>query len=348
MPGESGPERAQAHGEAALVERVEFHEARPSLVEQNIVAEVADAVDDLFRIENGAVIGALLDHRRRGTASAFSRRLRSLTSGWVRMRSRRASSSKACGVDRADQPVGVAVGRQIDGDAARDQQRAVVGGLVVVAVEQHEIAVGDQIAEHDLVGRGRAVEHEIGFFRAKDLRGLFLRLQSRAFVGEKVAQLQNRIVEVVAEDRLAQMLDEDAPNRRAVVEDAAVVAGTGPELVAFFGIVDQRAEERRFQRLGVLLEPRHEVLGDELGRLLGEEHIAVDEIEHFDGNVLETLLPRTRMTMGISSPRLRMRLMSEAALPSSPFLPQSTTMQPMAASVCTAISASSTRRARTT
>jgi hypothetical protein len=37
--------------------------------------------------------------------------------------------------------------------------------------------------------------------------------------------------------------------------------------------------------------------------------------------------------------------MSEAALPSIPFLPQSTTMQPIAASVCTAISASSRRRA---
>ena len=47
----------------------------------------------------------------------------------------------------------------------------------------------------------------------------------------------------------------------------------------------------------------------------------------------------------MSRPRLRMRLMSEAAFPSMPFLPQSTTMQPIAASVCTAISASSRRRA---
>ena len=43
----------------------------------------------------------------------------------------------------------------------------------------------------------------------------------------------------------------------------------------------------------------------------------------------------------MSRPRLRIRLMSDAVLPSSPFLPQSTTMQPIAASVCTAISASS-------
>ena len=29
--------------------------------------------------------------------------------------------------------------------------------------------------------------------------------------------------------------------------------------------------------------------GDEFGRLLGQEHIAVDEVEHFDRNVLEAL-----------------------------------------------------------
>ena len=79
------------------------------------------------------------------------------------------------------------------------------------------------------------------------------------------------------------------PIGRAVIEDAAVVAGTGPELIALLGVIDQRAEERRLQRLGVLLQARDEVLGDELRRLLGEEHIAVDEVEHLDGNVLEPL-----------------------------------------------------------
>ncbi len=54
------------------------------------------------------------------------------------------------------------------------------------------------------------------------------------------------------------------------------------------------------------------------------------------------------MTIGISSPRRRIMLIIAAALPSRPFLPQSTTMQPMAASVWTTISASSMRRARTT
>ena len=108
-------------------------------------------------------------------------------------------------------------------------------------------------------------------------------------MGQQVAEFEHGIVEIVAEDRLAQMLHEDAADRRAVVEDAAVVAGAGPELVALLGVIDQRAEERRLQRLGVLLQARDEVLGDEFRRLLGEEHIAVDEVEHLDRNVLEPL-----------------------------------------------------------
>ena len=164
---------------------------------------------------------------------------------------------------------------------------------------------------------------------------------------QEIAEFEHGIVEVVAEHRFAEMLDEDAADRAAIVEDAAIVPGAGPELVAALGIVDQRAEERRLQRLGILLEPAHQVLGDEFRRLLGEEDVAVDIIEHLDRDVLNRLR-RTSMTIGISSPRRRIRLISAAVLPSRPFLPQSTTMQPMAASVCTAISASSIRRARTT
>ena len=59
-------------------------------------------------------------------------------------------------------------------------------------------------------------------------------------------------------------------------------------------------------------------------------------------------LRRTSTRIGTSSPRRRISAISEAARPSRPPLPQSTTMQPMAASVRIASSASSLRRARTT
>ena len=40
-----------------------------------------------------------------------------------------------------------------------------------------------------------------------------------------------------------------------------------------------------------MLEPAHQVLGDEFRRLLGEEDIAVDVVEHLDRDVLEPLAP---------------------------------------------------------
>ena len=76
-------------------------------------------------------------------------------------------------------------------------------------------------------------------------------------------------------------------DRTAVVEDPAVMAGASPQLVATLGIIDQRAEERRLQRLGILLEPAHQVPGDEFRGFLREKNIAVDIIEHFDRNILE-------------------------------------------------------------
>ena len=85
------------------------------------------------------------------------------------------------------------------------------------------------------------------------------------------------------------MLDEHPADRAAVVEHAAIVARAGPELVAFLGIVDQRPEERGLQVLGILLQPGDQVLGDEGRGFLGQEHVAVDEIQHLDRQVLEAL-----------------------------------------------------------
>src|SRR3546814_7399947 len=73
-------------------------------------------------------------------------------------------------VDRADQAMGIAIGLEEDRCALAEQQGAVMGGLVVVAVEQHEVALGDQRLQHDLVRSGRAVQHEVGPFGAEDLR----------------------------------------------------------------------------------------------------------------------------------------------------------------------------------
>ena len=67
------------------------------------------------------------------------------------------------------------------------------------------------------------------------------------------------------------------------------MARAGPELIALLRVIDERAEERRLERLRVLLQTGDEILGDELRGLLGEEDVAVDVVEHLDWNVLEAL-----------------------------------------------------------
>ena len=249
---------------------------------------MAEAREDQPRVVDRAVIGTLLDHRH------AERPLAAPCVGVVheRIGADRLADARLVErgvVDRPDHAVGVAVGRQIDRRAAREQQRAVVGRLVVVAVEQHEVSRRHQRPEHDLVGGRGAVQHEIGALGAEDPGGGLLGGQRRALVRQQVAHLDHRVVDVVAEDRGAEVFHEDAADRAAVVEDAAIVAGTGPELVALLGVVDQRPEERRLEGGRVVAQAADQVAGDELRRLLGQEDGAVGVVEHLDRDVLEPL-----------------------------------------------------------
>ena len=108
-------------------------------------------------------------------------------------------------------------------------------------------------------------------------------------MGEQVAQLQHGVIEVVAKHRFAQMLDENAANRAAAIEHAAVMTRAGPEHIALLRIVHQRTKERRFQALRVLPQARDQILGDKVRRFFGEEHEAVDVVEHFYRDVFQTM-----------------------------------------------------------
>src|SRR5208283_342934 len=116
-------------------------------------------------------------------------------------------------------------------------------GLVVVAVEEDEIVLGDEIAKDDLVRGRRAVQHKIGLFRAEDRGRRFLCGERRAFMSQEVAELEHRIVEVVAKDRFAEMLPEDAADWTAAVKNPAIMARAGPKLIAFLGVIHEGAEE---------------------------------------------------------------------------------------------------------
>ena len=148
--GRVGVESWKPHGEAAGIERVELHEARPRFVEQDVVAQMPDLLDDAVGVVDRAVIGALLDHRGAERPLAPPR----LLVGDQRMSADLFADAilvERLGVDRADQPVGVAVGLEKHRNAAADEERAVMRRLVVVAVEQDEVALRDQRGQHDLV-----------------------------------------------------------------------------------------------------------------------------------------------------------------------------------------------------
>ena len=193
---------------------MEFHEAGPGLVEQDVVAEVADLLANHAGVVDRAVVGALLDHR--GPEWPFA------PPGFRVGDQRIVADARADAflvervvVDRADQPVQLRSVSQEDRDRAAQKERAVMCRLVVVAVEQHQVALRDQRRQHDLVRGRRAVEYEIGLLGAENLcRGL-LRVQRRPFVGQQVAKLEHRVVEVVTEHRLAQMRNENPPDRAA-------------------------------------------------------------------------------------------------------------------------------------
>ena len=123
----------------------------------------------------------------------------------------------------------------------------------------------------------------------KILAAAFSASRAGPFVGQEVAHVDDGVVEVVAEDCRPKMFDEDAADRAAAIEDPAVVAGAGPELVALFGVVEQGAEERGLEGGGVVAQAAGQIQGHEGGGLFGEEDGAVGVVQDFDRNVLEAL-----------------------------------------------------------
>ena len=254
---------------------MELHEARPGLVEQDVIAEVADAVKDHLDVVDGPVVAALLDDGEPERALGLPP---------VRVCDQRVGADggadaflvERIGVDRPDQALRITVGRQVDGDAAAQYQGAVVIGLVVVAVKEHQVAARDQRSGGDLVGGGRAVEHEVGAVSAEDFRGGGLGFSRGALVHQQVAELHDGVVEVGAEYCLAQVFVEDAPDGTTAIEHPAVVARARPHLVARFVELDDAPEERRLELFDIRLEVPVDVLGHEVRRVF----LGIDQAAH--------------------------------------------------------------------
>ena len=109
---------------------------------------------------------------------------------------------------------------------------------------------------------------------------MLLRLGRRPLVDQQIAEVDVGVAEVVAEDALAEMLEEELPGRRLAVELAALVARAVEGDVRLAVIGHQPAEERRQQGLAVVDQARDDLLGVEGGGLLAEIDVAVDLADH--------------------------------------------------------------------
>ena len=142
-----------------------------------------------------------------------------------------------------------------------------------------------------------------------------LRLGGRAVVDQQVAEIDVGVAQVVAEDALAEMLEEELPGRRLAVELAALVAGAGEGDVRLGVVGHQPAEERRQQAHAVFDEAGDDLLGVERGRLLAEIDVAVDFAGHAEhGDVGDAGANPPAPTAACRKPMARIALRQRARL----------------------------------
>ena len=275
---------------AVLHHRDELFVADPGGVEEDVVAQVADAVDHLTGVVDRAVVGAKLDDGEAERALFIGALGRNLADELAQV-----LLVEAVVVDAADEAVAVAGGLEVDGRRARLNERAVMVRLVVVAVEEHQIARREQRVEHDLVGGGGAVEDEVRLVGVVDLGGRHLGGAGHAFVDEKVAHRDVCVAEVGAEDVFAEEVGELTACRMTAEEGAALVTRTVEVHVAVADVGLHLAEEGRKNLILVLLGGGVDQAtveanvvglgvddGDDLAEELGRELGAV--VEQNDGN----------------------------------------------------------------
>ena len=124
-----------------------------------------------------------------------------------------------------------------------------VVGFVVVAIEQHQIATGQQRVGHHLVGRRGAVEHKVGFIGVEHPRRVLLRILGRPFVDQQIAQLDVGVAHIGTEQGLTVEIEELPAGRVFAEELAALMPRAGEGRIFHLDVGLQRFEERRQQRL---------------------------------------------------------------------------------------------------
>ena len=270
------PQITQPHGAVTFEQRMDGVVTDPRLVPEDVVAEMADLLDNASGVVDGTVVRGQLD-------DCTTERALRIRAGFVLHQGVPADLLaqvvliEGAEIHGAHHAKGVSRGRQVDRNTSPLHQRAVVIGLVIVAVEQDQVTAADHRVLHDLVRRAGAIEHEVGLVGPEHASGVFLGLDGGTLVYQQVAQVDVRIAEVVAEDSLSEVLEEQLPGRRFAVKLPALVPRAVEGHVGVPVIGHQAAEERRQQALAVFDNACSDLLGVVGGCLLTE----VDEPRHF-------------------------------------------------------------------
>ena len=230
----------QEHRTAVAHHRNELFVTYPSGVKENVVAEVTDLFNDLFRVVDRAVVSTELDNRQ--TERTFFFRFFRIHFG---SEFAEFLLIEAAFQDTADETERVTRGFQVYRSCAGLNQSAVVDRFVVVAVIENQVAGGEQSVQYDFIGGGRTVQNEVRFVRIVDLRCVLLRIQSRTFMNQEVAQLNVGVAKVGAEYVFAKEIKESTACGHFTVEHTTLMARAVKLRFAGCHIVSQRTEERR-------------------------------------------------------------------------------------------------------
>ncbi len=142
---------------------------------------------------------------------------------------------------------------------------------MAVAVDDDDVVRRHVGVPHHLVRRRRAVGDEEAMVGVEDPRGVAFGRGDGARMVEQLAELVDRVADVGAQHVLAEELVEHLPDRALQERDAAGMARAVPRIRAVLRVLDERAEERRRQRIEIRLHFADDVPGDELRRVL--EHV---------------------------------------------------------------------------
>ncbi|MNZ73507.1 hypothetical protein D3C78_919180 [compost metagenome] len=123
--------------------------------------------------------------------------------------------------------------------------------LVAIAVHQHQVIAGDHRVPDNLVGRGRAIDHEKGVIGAEIACCTGLGFSQGAGMIEQGAELRHRHRKIRAQGVFPEKLVKRLPDRTLVIRHPSAVTGGVPRVIGIRGVLHQRLEKRRQQAIEV-------------------------------------------------------------------------------------------------